>query len=179
MRIPGRLAVGLIVTLVACAPDQEFGQFNGPVKTEWDEEGRTMRLMEDFSYTDPQGVRWDAPAGSVINGASIPRPLWTAAGSPFTGQYRKASVVHDVACDEKTRPWKDVHRMFYYACRAGGVGERQGKVMFAAVYHFGPRWGDEASLSKREVSVKDFAALKKMIVTSDLPLAAIEAYRPK
>jgi hypothetical protein len=30
--------------------------------------------------------------------------------------------------------------MFYEACRCGGFPEKQPKVIFAAVYHFGPRW---------------------------------------
>ena len=30
--------------------------------------------------------------------------------------------------------------MFYEACRCGGVPELQAKVLYAAVYHFGPSW---------------------------------------
>ena len=39
-----------------------------------------------------------------------------------------------------TDPWHDVHRMFYEACRCGGVGERKAKTMDWAVHNFGPRW---------------------------------------
>ena len=30
--------------------------------------------------------------------------------------------------------------MFYEACRCGGVPEYKAKVLYAAVYHFGPKW---------------------------------------
>ncbi len=56
------------------------------------------------------------------------------------GKYRKASVVHDYFCDTMLRPWKDVHRMFYEATVAEGNGEVLSKVMYAAVYRWGPRW---------------------------------------
>jgi hypothetical protein len=49
-------------------------------------------------------------------------------------------VIHDVACVEKKRPWNMVHENFYYGMLASGVEPPRAKVMYAAVYHFGPRW---------------------------------------
>ena len=49
-------------------------------------------------------------------------------------------MVHDVACEERTSKWEDVHNMFYEACRCGGVSWGQAKTMYYAVYNFGPRW---------------------------------------
>ncbi len=118
----------------------DWGRFEGEVVASWDADGRLMTLREDFAYVDPAGRRWLAPAGTVVDGASIPRLFWTVIGSPFSGRYRNASVVHDIECDEMREPWQDVHRMFYEACRAGGVEEAQAKIMYYAVYHFGPRW---------------------------------------
>ena len=60
-----------------------------------------MTLLNELRYTDPKGVVWIAPAGSVIDGASIPRALWSFMGGPFEGKYRNASVLHDVAYDQK------------------------------------------------------------------------------
>ena len=80
------------------------------------------------------------PAGTETDGASIPRVLWVS-HPPFTGKYRAAAVVHDHYCRTKSRSWKETHEVFYHAMRAGGVDERTAKVMYAAVYHFGPRWG--------------------------------------
>ena len=116
------------------------GYFEGEVVASWDSDGRKMTLREDFSFVDPNNRRWVAPSGSVVDGASIPPAFWTFVGGPFEGQYRKASVVHDVGCIEMTAPWEDVHRMFYDACVAGGVDEQTAKVLYYAVYHFGPRW---------------------------------------
>jgi hypothetical protein len=117
-----------------------FGHFEGRVTATWHDDGRDMTLTAPFAYIDRATVRWDAPTGSVVNGASIPRPFWTVIGSPFTGRFRNASVVHDVACVDRTRPWKQVHRMFYEACRCNRTNVVQAKTMYYAVYHFGPRW---------------------------------------
>jgi len=119
---------------------QSFGEFVGDVVATWDNDGRNMTLREDFVFIDTKERRWVAPAGSVVNGASIPAAFWTFIGGPFEGKYRNASVVHDVGCYEMTEPWEDVHWMFYEACRAGGVPEKTAKTMYFAVYHFGPRW---------------------------------------
>lgn len=116
------------------------GHFEGDVVASWDNDGRKMTLREDFGYVDPDGRRWTAPAGSVVDGASIPAAFWTFIGGPFEGQYRKASVVHDVGCQEMSSSWEDVHRMFYDACVCGGVDVQTAKVLYYAVYHFGPRW---------------------------------------
>lgn len=118
----------------------DFGCFEGEVVASWDDDGRNMTLRETFTYVDPQNRRWTAPAGSVVNGASIPTAFWTFIGGPFEGKYRNASVVHDVGCVEMTASWEDVHRMFYEACRCAGVDEAKAKILYYAVYHFGPRW---------------------------------------
>ena len=113
------------------------GSFSGNPRTEWlsDDAGpdRNMSLLADFAYTDPDGKIWAAPKGSVINGASIPQPLWSTVGSPYTDDYRRASVVHDVACDTPSVPRKAADVMFYYACLAGGCGADQAKILYAGV----------------------------------------------
>jgi Protein of unknown function (DUF1353) len=111
-----------------------------------DPNGRLVRLTEDYAFVDAKGKKWDAPKGSTVDGASIPRVFWTLIGGPLEGKYRNASVVHDVACDRKTSKWRDVHRMFYDAMRCSGVDEAKAKTMYWAVYQCGPRWdGDENS----------------------------------
>lgn len=127
----------------AVAEPSGWGRFIGDVVARWEDDGRDMTLVEPFAYVDPQDVRWDAPAGSVVNGASIPRGFWTLIGGPFEGRFRNASVVHDVACVTRDRAWQTVHRMFYDACRCGGVGRAKATTMYYAVYHFGPRWAVE------------------------------------
>ncbi len=122
------------------ATPASFGRFEGSVVASWNDDGRNMTLREDFVYVDPKDRRWLAPSGTVVDGASIPSAFWTFIGGPFEGQYRNASVVHDIGCIEMTASWEDVHRMFYEACRCGGVSEAKAKILYYAVYHFGPRW---------------------------------------
>lgn len=120
------------------------GEYKGAVTTLWlhNENGpdREMKLLEDFNFCDENKRLWTAPKGSTIDGASIPRPVWTAVGSPFVGDYRWSSVIHDHYCVSKERPWREVHRQFYDGMIASGVGVVQAKVFYAAVYRGGPRW---------------------------------------
>ncbi|UYZ57577.1 DUF1353 domain-containing protein [Hymenobacter latericus] len=113
-----------------------YGRFSGNPRTEWLPEAgadRRMLLLEDFWYTDPDGRTWVAPAGSVIDGASIPAPLWSTIGSPYTGEYRRASIVHDVACADARVNRREADRMFYFACQAGGCSRLQAELLYAGV----------------------------------------------
>lgn len=120
--------------------DGEWGRFSGSPKTEWLDDGRNMIVLEDFTYTDTAKKVWLAKAGSKVNGASIPSPLWSIMGGPFEGKYRNASIVHDVACVERKEPSEAVHEMFYRACRCGGIEEIQAKILYSAVQLGGPSW---------------------------------------
>src|SRR6058998_1784736 len=142
--------------LAVCASDQEpgevataepsaaaaskWGNYNGEPVTKWNADGRTMTLLTELRYTDPQGFVWIAPIGSVVDGASIPRYLWSIMGGPFEGKYRNASVLHDVAYGAHRRPWQDCDRMFYFAMRCSGVSAVEAKTMFYALYRFGHHW---------------------------------------
>ena len=117
--------------------------FEGEVRAEWlkhDGDDRRMRLLEQFVFVDDNGQRWVAEVNDEVDGASIPRFLWTVAGSPFVGDYRRASVIHDVECQRKLRPSKDVHQMFYEAMRCDGVPDDTALKFYTAVRLFGPRW---------------------------------------
>ena len=115
------------------------GAFLGRVVTAWCGH-RNMELLEPFAYRDSRGKTWSIPKGAVINGASIPKVLWTVAGSPFVGRYRNASVIHDFYCAEEIGCWKEVHWMFFDACLEGGVPLWRARLMHEAVYWFGKRW---------------------------------------
>ena len=71
--------------------------FSGPVRTVWADDGMHMAIIDELTYTDPDGRQWKVPAGFVTDGASIPQELWSLIGSPFTGRYRVAAVFHDAA----------------------------------------------------------------------------------
>ena len=121
-------------------PTSTWGYFSGPVEARWEADGRTMTLLNELRYTDPKGVVWIAPGGSEVDGASIPRALWPFLGGPVEGKYRNASVLHDVAYDQKTRPWQQVDRMFYDAMRCSGVGAVEAKTFYFALYRHGHHW---------------------------------------
>lgn len=143
-----------------------FGRFEGRVVTSWDESGRTMTLLEEFGYVD---------------GASIPRAFWSVIGGPFEGRYRNASVVHDVYCDSQERPWREVHRMFYEACRCGGASAVKSKLMYYAVYHFGPRWGPAervAAMGAPPLDDAEVAAVEALIKWRDPSLDELESLAP-
>jgi hypothetical protein len=99
-----------------------------------------MTLLNELRYTDPQGTVWIAPAGSHVDGASIPKSMWSIMGGPFEGKYRNASVLHDVAYDQHNRPWVECDRMFYNAMRCSGVGPVEAGTMYYALYKFGRHW---------------------------------------
>ncbi|MDB5906519.1 MAG: hypothetical protein JWP34_633 [Massilia sp.] len=127
------------------------GSFSGNPKTEWlcdHGDDRNMCLLEAFWYVDPRGRRWNAPQGSVTNGASIPRTLWSSIGSPFTGNYRRASIIHDVAIRTAGIVRAEADAMFYFACLAGGCMLMESKLLYAGV-----RIGSWTSLALDMVSI--------------------------
>ena len=114
--------------------------FNGLVAAEWLEDGRDMRLLKDLIYCDRGGKIWTAPAGRIVNGASIPQFLWDKVGSPYCGRYRRASVIHDIYCEDQSEPWEAVHQVFEEMMEVDGVDYPLRREMFLAVWYFGPRW---------------------------------------
>jgi len=95
-----------------------------------------MQMLADFSFTDPAGAVWLTPKKYIVDGASIPRALWTLVGSPYTGDYRRASIVHDKACDDasgNTTARRKADRMFYHACRAGGCSIQEATLLYIGV----------------------------------------------
>src|SRR5579859_5068431 len=88
----------------------KFGAFLGPLDLRFNSDGRTAVLLAPFGYVDPAGKKWETPADWTVDGASIPWPLWSIIGSPWTGKYREASVIHDYYCDTKREPWAAIRK---------------------------------------------------------------------
>jgi hypothetical protein len=130
-----------LLTESQAAVSDANGKYIGSVKAEWLPDGQKMKLLENFIYEDSKGLLWKAPSGSIVDGASIPRIAWKVVGTPFYGKYRDASVIHDVACEDKKRSWELVHLAFYHAMRASGVSELNSKIMrrFTTLDHAGLR----------------------------------------
>lgn len=123
-------------------PEESGGRYVGRLLLSPLSDGRLMRLEEEFGFIDYRNRDWPVPIGVEVDGASIPRLLWSLAGSPFTGKYRDASVIHDFYCDIRSRTWPEVHRVFYDGMIASGVGVIQAKLFYGAVFFAGPRWPD-------------------------------------
>lgn len=130
----------IVASLTNAFAEQFYGKFEGELVLKPLGGKDEMQLVHNYSYIDPAGGRWDAPAGTVSDGASIPSFLWPFVGHPWGADYRNAAVIHDVACKLKNRPWDSVHLAFYHAMLAAGVGETKANMMYQAVYRFGQRW---------------------------------------
>jgi hypothetical protein len=186
------IATVLLSLVLSVSYAQNFGSFEGDVVAKWID-GRKMKLVEPFAYIDPSGLRWEAPKGSTVDGASIPQFAWSIIGGPFEGKYRQSSVIHDVACDKKERSWRSVHETFYYGMLASGVSPAKAKIMYAAVYHFGPRWSLkkpiivkgvilEKTLPPQKLTQEDFHRLRQAIEKQEtdatpMSLRQIEEYK--
>jgi len=145
--------------------------FVGEVVTKWLQhsgDDRYMELQENFTFVDDNNTEWLAPAGHRINGASIPEIVWSTVGSPFIGDYRRASVIHDVECDLRRNSSKRVHRMFYNAMICDGVPKLKAKYMYKAVRLFGPKWDDSKSSMKSIFT--GIAGYDQAILNQDLDL---------
>src|SRR5436190_17094039 len=185
-----------VVLLTACASGRNpssttgaaqsnpWGYYSGEPETRWNADGRTMTLLSELRYTDPHGLIWVAPAGSIVDGVSIPRSLWSVMGGPFEGKYRNASVLHDVAYEQRNRPWQDCDRMFYNAMRCSGVSAVEAGTMYYALRKFGRHWkapkaepvkvGDDIVARAEPVNQGDINATRDWIRNSDPNLQQIE-----
>lgn len=97
-------------------------------------------LKNKLRFSDASSVVWEAKAGLVTDGASIPGIFRPFVGAPFEEDFIKAAVIHDHYCDRHVRPWRQTHRVFYEGLIAQGVSKAKAKVMYFAVYLGGPKW---------------------------------------
>lgn len=163
------LATGALVGCGLAVLPASAQSFTGAWEFRWLSEPnsrhRVMETLSPDSFVDAAGKLWSVPAGTPIDGASIPEVLWSFAGSPFVGNYRRASVIHDYYCVAKTELNGDVHRMFREAMLADGVGWIEAGIKYLAVaaYNFaGKGCGKAAAL------VTAFSAARNSFSTSEL-----------
>jgi hypothetical protein len=132
-----------VVTLSVTHPNAKYGVFSTyDLKVEPLNDGtRRVKLLEDLVFIDAKGKRWTAPKGRVVDGATIPEFFQDFIGTPYGGQYVLASVIHDIAYEDKKETWQDVHQAFYDAMLASGVEPQKAALMYIAVYEASQRWG--------------------------------------
>jgi hypothetical protein len=151
-RITNILTIFLIVLSgpMAVLAEESFGDFLDVLKGVFQVNAKprpVFKLATEFRFRDPNGLLWTTPAGTEIDGASIPQLFWSLIGGPFEGAYINASVIHDHYCRTRERTAHDTHRNFYYGMRASVVPEWKATLMHWAVATFGPSW----KLEKRVV----------------------------
>lgn len=108
-----------------------------------------------LEFVDAQGRSWVAPGRTLTDGASIPKIFTSIVGDPTSPEFINAAAVHDAYCGigneagayYQEAKWEDVHKMFYDGLIVGGTEEFRAKMMFAAVWLGGPRWGTSRTLS--------------------------------
>lgn len=60
---------------------------------EYDE--RRFITRAPLTYVTDEGIDITVPSNFITDGASIPKICWSLIGSPFTGKYKRAALVHD------------------------------------------------------------------------------------
>ncbi len=168
-------------------PRSGKGRFvTAPARINRNDQG-AWELAKEFQFIDSRGRRWVAPAGTITDGASIPQAFLSLIGDRFENNYLDAAVVHDAYCGREnagrppyhTERWHRVHRMFFEACAACGTGPMKAKLMYAAVYLGGPRWGDPGrsleGIPRREIK-RVFVECKKWIEANNPPVERIERW---
>lgn len=128
----GEFTVGPVFA-AATVKCPEFGYF--------DPDDDCRILTENFAYFK-NGIGWEATAGLVTDGASIPRWARWLIGDPQDDSFSKAATLHDHYChpDHRVRDYLTTHRMFYDALLDSGVSKIHAGTMYSAVVAFGPSW---------------------------------------
>ena len=149
------LTYAKVIELSVNHPDPRYGVFSTYyLKVEpLNDKSNRVRLLEDLVFIDSKGKKWTSPKGSVVDGATIPKAFQGIIGTPYGGEYVLASVIHDIAYDEKKESWEEVHRAFHDALLASGVEAKKASLMYIAVYEASGRWGKDKNkhLSQEKV----------------------------
>lgn len=130
------------------------------------------KLVYDFGFIDSNGVGWQASAGDVTDGASIPDWARPFIGQPFDAPFIRAAVIHDHYCDRHVRTWRDTHRVLYEGLVAGGTPSLKAKVMYYAVLIGGPKW---ISLIKGEPCSVGQICVRDALAPTQIPDTTIVA----
>ncbi|MGD8789332.1 MAG: DUF1353 domain-containing protein [Burkholderiales bacterium] len=154
---------------------QEAG-FSGRVVVQWvadNEFVATIRVVEDFSFSQANGQTWRVPVGAAVDGRSMSPLFVRLSGRPFDSGFRKASLVYDYATKDMSQPWRDAQKMFFEASLAEGVTPAEAKVMYLLLYATGPRWairGKSSCFNHCHTAVSELAWRP---LVEDEPVAAL------
>ena len=137
-----KIPFAIVLFFLSCGSfgSPSLGEYLDKLRLEDVGDGRKFKLLGEYKYKDPKGTIWVVPEGVIVDGASIPEPFWSIVGSPWSGKYRNASVIHDYFFDRKKYSSESVHRVFYDAMLTSGVPILKAKIMYFAVVRFNSRW---------------------------------------
>lgn len=142
------------------------------------------QLVEPWSFTLPvdlgagTGITVEVPLGMVVDGASVPRALWTF--MPPDGLHRAAALAHDVAYETGgrllprvfiTRAQADL--MFYDLMILAGVSKWR-----ASIAYRGVRIGGGSSWDKHAPIIQPVDGRKMMTVRLTKRNALSHIYAP-
>ena len=116
-----------------------MSKFTKPIIVELLPGGRKVRVVESFSYDIGKkgGTTIEVPVGFVSDGASIPKIFWFIVGSPLTGKYRGAAILHDYLYYSTRYPRKRCDEIFLEAMTVLKVNKVKRTIIFWAVRIFG------------------------------------------
>ena len=115
-----------------------MGKFTGKYKIEG-HTAYTFKTLAELSYTTNKGVTHTVPIGFKTDGASIPKIFWSFIGSPFTGFYRRATLIHDYLYYSQTTTRLYADKIFLEAMKSLRVSWWKRKTMYFAVRGFAGR----------------------------------------
>ena len=108
--------------------------------------GKKWRLVKSFSFyvgkTDyliDRGIIIEVPAGFECDGCSIPRVFHSIIGTPMTGKYVAAAILHDYLYHVQTYSREHSDLIFLDAMKILGVSWLKRKIIYRAVRSFGQR----------------------------------------
>ncbi len=95
-------------------------------------EDSTRVLLEDVVVTVDNHII-TAITGFNFDGASIPKPFWSIIGSPYTGKYQVAALIHDLLYATEYFDRKTCDDIFLFLMKEYGVGYLKRYAMYWAV----------------------------------------------
>lgn len=106
-------------------------------------DGRKRQLTEDYVYVHRDQFKITIKEGFTYDGCSIPRILWPLSGSPFTGNYMVAALVHDSIYATHLFSRDVADEIFYEIMRDWGIWWYSAYVKWAGVHiGGGGAWDD-------------------------------------
>lgn len=97
----------------------------------------TFITIKSLSYTTKKGITYTVPVGFITDGASIPKIFWSWIGSPYTGHYRRAALIHDYLYFTQIARRSYADRIFLEAMKYLGVSFWKRRTMWFAVRSWG------------------------------------------